>query len=223
MWLGAIRSVAHDGATLCAAVSSRSACYNRSSTSCPSMQRPRIQRFAQNQQELDALCLRTKLRACPHCGRVGALILHGFLRGNAERTACRIVRGRRFFCSNRHRRQGCGRTHSVLLAELLERCTVTTATLSDFVAGVSRGQSRHATWKRLTTGTFSLQTGYRIWRRLTLALPHLRSRLVAETPPPESSNKEPLSQLIEHCRLVCQSSDAPFARFQNRFQVPLLT
>ncbi len=66
----------------------------------------------------------SKLLACPHCRRIGWLIGHGFLRGYASNGRDQRLRGRRFFCSNRNRRRGCGRTCSVLLSIFLFRRTV---------------------------------------------------------------------------------------------------
>ena len=65
-------------------------------------------RFAADEAELGALGLQLKQWRCPHCGREGALIGHGWLRGYAEHGGEGVIRGRRVFCSNRFRRGGCG-------------------------------------------------------------------------------------------------------------------
>ena len=163
---------------------------------------------------------RVKLLACPHCRRVGTLNAHGFLMGYAEREQHRIVRGRRFFCSNRHRRPGCGRTFSVLLCRLLRGFVVGTETLRRFVAAVCRGASRGPAWAAL--GTMDVSRGYRLWRRFCRAGPHLRTRLLRFAPPPPSTDSEPISQLLSHMRSVLSGFDCIFAGFQLRFGLDLL-
>jgi hypothetical protein len=66
----------------------------------------RGRRYASDERALSELCSPLKLETCPHCGRIGALIGHGFLRGCAERGSQLEVRGRRFFCSDRALRRG---------------------------------------------------------------------------------------------------------------------
>ena len=76
-------------------------------------------------------------------GQIRPLIGHGFRRGYAERGSEVEVRGRRFFCSNRHRRPGCGRTFSVLLAAVVSRFVVRAVTLFRFVEFVVSGLTCH--------------------------------------------------------------------------------
>ena len=60
----------------------------------------------------------------------------GFLRGYAERGSEQVLRGRRFFCSNRALRWGCGRTFSVALMNVLTGFVVRTLTLFRFAQAV---------------------------------------------------------------------------------------
>jgi hypothetical protein len=100
--------------------------------------------------------LEHKLAQCPHCRQTGALIGHGLLRGYAERSSERVVRGRRIFCSNRGLRPGCGRTFSVLLTMVLSGFLVRTLTLFCFVTAVLGGLTRRAAWLREAQGVLSL-------------------------------------------------------------------
>jgi len=118
----------------------------------------------------DALALLgIKLVTCHHCGRCGALIGHGFLRGYAEHSADCEVRGRRFFCSNRARRPGCGRTFSTVLMTVLRGFLVRTLTLLGLAVAVLSGLTRRAAWLREAGGALSLTSGYRLWLRLQQA------------------------------------------------------
>jgi len=134
-----------------------------------------------------------KVVACPHCRRCGALIGHGFLRGYAERSSEQAVRGRRFFCSNRAQRPGCGRTFSVALMTVLSGFVVRTLTLLCFAQSVLGGLTRRAAWLRNASGAFSLSNGYRLWRRLQEAQSALRARLCRQAPAPGCASREPLS------------------------------
>lgn len=169
---------------------------------------------------MEAYRQRVKLVPCPHCRRVGGLNAHGFLRGYAERGQARIVRGRRFFCSNRHHRPGCGRTFSVLLCRLLRGFVVGTETLRQFVDAVCRGMTRGRAWA--TCGTLSPGAGYRLWRRFCRAGPHLRTCLLRCAEPPPSRDTEPISQLLSHMRHVLVDVECLFTAFQRRFDIGLM-
>ena len=170
---------------------------------------------------LETLRRRAKLTACPHCGQVGTLNAHGFLRGYAADGPSRVVRGRRFYCSERFRRPGCGRTFSLLLAWFLGGFMVVTETLWSFVMSVLGGLSRKAAWEK-RGGSFSRSTGYRLWRRLQLAQVTLRSCLSRVSPAPACADVEPLAQLVLHVRTVVPEDGCPFAALQYRFQKHLL-
>ena len=176
-------------------------------------------RFARDEPALLSVLLGIKLVACPHCRRCGALIGHGFLRGYAERGSERVVRGRRFFCSNRSLRGGCGRTFSVARTTLLAGFVVRTLTLLSFTLAVLGGATRRAAWLCEARGAFSLSSGYRLWRRLQAAQSALRARLCREAPAPACASREPLSQLLAHVALVAAEGEADlFAAFQAHTQ-----
>ena len=177
--------------------------------------------FVQSEAELEEIRFTLKLQRCPHCGHTGALIGHGFLRGYSDSSDERIVRGRRFFCSNRHRRTGCGRTFSVALSRFLPRFIVTALALFEFVRSVVAGSTRYRAWRQLSV-TLSLRSGYRLWQRLGLAQAHLRARLSSLRDPPASSSQQPVAQLMAHFEAAGLVSPSPFAAFQSHFGLPLL-
>lgn len=177
-------------------------------------------RFAKDEAALGAALFGIKLVACPHCRRFGALIGHGFLRGYAERASEEVLRGRRFFCSNRSLRVGCGRTFSVALTTVLGGFVVRTLTLLCFAQAVLSGLTRRAAWLGEAGGAFSISSGYRLWRRLQAAQSSLRARLLREAPAPASASREPLTQLLLHFSAVLRGSDDAdlFAAFQAHSQ-----
>lgn len=180
-------------------------------------------RFGRDEPALAGVLLGIKLLACPHCRRIGALIGHGFLRGYAERGSEQVVRGRRFFCSNRSLRFGCGRTFSVALTTILAGFVVRTLTLLCFARAVLGGLTRRAAWVGEAGCAFSLSSGYRLWRRLSAAQSALRARLSREAPAPACAAREPLVQLLAHFGAVLGAGhDADlFAAFQGHAQRPL--
>ena len=185
------------------------------------MRHPKGNKYCSNESELLQYQRELKFVSCPHCGQVGFLICHGFLCGYAETGQEIAVRGRRIFCSNRYRRRGCGRTFSVLLADVLRGFVVRAGTLWRFVLGVIGGLSRKASWERVQTD-FSLESGYRLWRRIQGAQSRIRELLCRERPPPQSFSDEPLFQLVTHLQCVFASDQCPFAGFQTRFQTAVL-
>jgi len=162
-----------------------------------------------------------KFEPCPHCRAVGFLICHGYLRGYGQSGHEKIVRGRRFFCSNRGRRRGCGRTYSVLFSGFLRRHVVPAATLWKFLRGVRRGLSRKASWEKVGL-PFTVQTGYRLWKSLRRRQVWIRSRLSSSSPPPATDSTEPLFQLLDHLRYAFPSARCPIAAFQLHFQCPFM-
>lgn len=168
---------------------------------------------------LDDALRGAKLVACPHCRRVGSLIGHGLLRGYAERSSERVVRGRRFFCSNRTRRPGCGRTFSVKLAAVLTGFVLGTLALWHFVRAVLGGLTRRAAWLREGGSAATQSSGYRSWRRMCAAVSALRVRLSREAPAPASTARDPLMQLAEHLAVVVGAGESdPLAAYQRRMQ-----
>lgn len=146
--------------------------------------RMRPPRYAPDEAALERLGSEAKRWDCPHCGRAGTLNGHGFLRGNAERASGKdAVRGRRFFCSDRGRRPGCGHTFSVWLAQMIAGASVRTAGLWRFYRGRLSGQSVLAAWEQARGGG-SLETAYRWWRRWRRAEPALRTQFFRGREPP---------------------------------------
>jgi len=184
------------------------------------MRTPKGKRYVTNVDDADQYLCALKSVSCPHCSAVGFLIRHGFLRGYDER-AVPTLRGWRVFCSNRYRRNGCGGTFSLSLGDVLHRLSISAHILWCFVLAICSGESIKTAWEDLEISS-SLQTGYRLWRRLRLAQSRLRTFLCREKPPPLSRGSEPFFQLLEHLKSVFPFDSCPFAAFQIHFQQHLL-
>lgn len=176
-------------------------------------------RYVSSVVEFEKYRTQLKFLPCPHCHCVGNLNGHGFLRGYGDRGSERVQRGWRIFCSNRHRRKGCGRTYSVLLANFLKRRTVTACRLWKFLDGILSGLSIKTAWEKIAS-PFSLECGYRLWKKFRSLQSQIRSLLCRKGDPKFSSSKNPLLQTLEHLRDVFSSSSCPISAFQFHFQTP---
>lgn len=185
------------------------------------MRTPKGKNYCSDLTQLNQDISEIKLLPCPHCRSIGFLICHGFLRGYAEFEQDQVIRGRRFFCSNRYRKKGCGGTYSVMLASVMRGFTVRVQTLWSFLKRVSLGLNRKAAWQQVQKG-FSIQSGYRLWHRFNQAQTQMRTLLCRHGPPPDCDSEQPFIQLIQHFSSVFISNTCPFESFQMQFQCPLL-
>ena len=150
---------------------------------------------------------------CPHCKKYGNLILHGYLISfkNGD------MRGHRIFCSNRGRKNGCGRTWSVLQSRILPNMSFDANTLWRIFHNYSTGIPK-LTCLRQTGASWSTSSLYRIFRLLQTNQSHIRSLLVQIDKPPDTQTSDPLVLTIEHLQKLCL--DSPIAMFQQHFQIP---
>jgi hypothetical protein len=156
---------------------------------------------------------------CPHCHQVGFLICHGFLRGYGQHPTQKIQRGWRVFCSNRAKREGCGRTHGILLAHVLRRRTVSASVVWSFFERVLSGLNLHAAW-RTVGGAFCAECAYRLWNAWEGAQTWIRSRLCRVATPVASSADHFLLHTLEHLRRAFGTAQNPISAFQLHFQKP---
>lgn len=174
--------------------------------------------FIRGDEEWAAFAERIKLTACPHCKATGTLIRHGFLRGfDDARPARRTVRARRIFCSNRHRRPGCGRTFSVWSADKIRRLSTTTRRLWTFLRHAVAGSIADAI--RATGSALSDRTWQRLWERFDRGQSAIRTALLARGPPlalPGPSARRPeAAQVLAHLQATFPHADCPIAAYQQ--------
>jgi hypothetical protein len=173
--------------------------------------------FSRNEDDWNAFVERLKQTSCPHCKVVGTLIRHGTLNGfddsNAQR---RTIRARRIFCSNRHRRRGCGRTFSVWIATTIRRLSLTTSTLWRFLQHAVAGTIADAI--HAVNCPRSDRTLQRLWRRFDRGQSAIRTALTGRGPPPasppESVRRPTAAQVLAHLRVTFPHDDCPIAAFQ---------
>ncbi len=185
------------------------------------MRNPKGLRHCSTEEELHQYQLSLKMKECPNCGQIGFLICHGFLRGYSTDGQEIVIRGHRYFCSDRFRKKGCGRTFSVLFPYHIRDFMVTASILWSFLIQIENGLNTKAAWETVAGG-FCVESGYRILKKLHIAQSRLRLFLCKERSPPFVDFKEPLLQLAAHFRTIFPLSSCPFSSFQIHFQEPLL-
>jgi hypothetical protein len=185
------------------------------------MRTPKGKTYVSSAEDFEQYRKRLKFLPCPHCRVVGCLIRHGYLRGYGAQGTEKIRRGWRIFCNNRGRRKGCGRTHSILLAQFAPRYLVPVDILFRFIQAVRQGLTRKAAWERLVV-PWTLQTAYRLWQRIVRHQSPLRSLLCRQTPPPACLSSNPLFQLVDHLGEAFPRAACPIVAFHLHFQQPFL-
>ena len=161
-----------------------------------------------------------KMSACPHCKRKGFLILHGYLYGYGVSVNSLIKRGRRIFCSNRNKKDGCGKTFSILKSVFIRNFVICADTLWSFLNKVKKGSTLIAAFRE-TGSQMSNTTCYRIFKRFMFNQPRIRTRLLnTKSPPDLTCVKSPVIQTIIHLEEVFQN--CPVSNFQHYFQTSFL-
>lgn len=178
-------------------------------------------RFFRDEAERDRYRWSLKERACPHCRAVGFVICHGCLRGYGLGQA-RVVRGYRFFCSNRHRKRGCGRTYSILLAGVMPRRYAPASLLSRFLTLMLVCASLRQAWRELDV-PISYPTFARLWRGFAGQALEVRRRLTQLLAPPTIDTFSDNARLtVVHLQEAFAGHVCPVSSYQYRFQQPLI-
>ncbi len=147
---------------------------------------------------------------------------HSFLYGNdLDKAGQQAKRGQRVFCSDRGPRDGCGKTFSIFLAEVLPRHSCTAVLLGKLLVKWLAGCSIKSAVESLGL-PLALESIYHLLGRLRRRLDGLRPCLCARQEPPASSQKDPLLQTVEHLQRVFSGALCPVSEFQVVFQQPWL-
>lgn len=122
-----------------------------------------------------------------------------------------------FFCSNRGRHLGCGRTFSLLWSHLLPATSLSPEVLLGLIDGVCKSVSVHHVW--FSGGfPFSYSTALRWWKRWLISQSHIRSLLARVIPPPRM-DAAPALKTWTYLQAAYSSNHA--RSFQEEMQRPL--
>lgn len=172
-----------------------------------------------NEETLVDIIQKVKLYTCPHCKKIGNLILHGMIKGYTDSiNNAKTIKGRRIFCSNRNRRSGCGRTWSIIKQTFIPNFTVGIKSLASIISNKSTIIVR---WKRSNT-SYSLSTFYRIRSRFYRNIPMFRTLQISKFKPP-IVNDSIINHTIKHIKLLNSSLTRALAIFQSTHQMAILS
>jgi len=176
-----------------------------------------IKQFYATDDEFTHFHYHLKFLPCPHCRRIGFLILHGFLTGYGQVSL--VERGRRIYCSNRKNRPGCGRTFSLLKGGCIKNFMVFGKWLAVFLEQLSRGLNI-ALAARKAGLAMSRTSIYRLFHTFRRNQSHIRTFLIQiKGPPPALQTNNPVIQTILHLKSIF--TDCIVTQFQHRFQTPI--
>jgi len=156
----------------------------------------RMQLFFRNWKDLNIVLEQLPALQCPFCGAGGTLIRYGFNRGYITPVR-RGIRAQRIRCKLSPRRKGCTVTFCLRPSSYLPRRCFRAKGLWAFIQQLRTGRSIKAAWENSGI-PLSLDTGYRLYRRLALCQPILRTNLWSRAPPKKSGAGSALRQVFDH-------------------------
>ena len=175
-------------------------------------------RVCTSHEQFNAVLTKLKLTACPHCGSVGNLIRHGYLRGYDDKHQRRkTTRAQRVFCSNRKRATGCGRTFNVWWADKVKRLFLTAESLWAFLKNAMTRGNKLQSFRDLYSG-LSDSAPYRIWKRFLQAQTAIRTALTRLCEPPECTAEQPAALTLAHLEAAFPDHPSPISGFQTKLQ-----
>jgi hypothetical protein len=129
-----------------------------------------------------------------------------------------ITRGRRFFCSNRNKRSGCGKTFSLLKSNIIKNFIITANSIWKYLKNLAVNMSKKEAFNR-TEVIHSDSAVYRLFSKFKLKQSNIRSLLSRISKPPGLNNTtDPIIQTIMHLKKTFNGYDCPVTAFQYRFQ-----
>jgi hypothetical protein len=148
--------------------------------------------------------------------------MHGFLYGyNEINNQPGFIRGRRFFCSNRNKKTGCGRTVNIFKSFIIKSFTFTANTICNFLNNIINGFSIFQAFNILNV-PFSSSTPYRLFSRFRQKQSELRSLLSRFNSPPFNSNYiNPVFLTIQHLMNTFNNCECPVSAFQYTAQTSI--
>ncbi len=178
----------------------------------------RLCRYFNTKNEFVQFKNKIKLVPCPHCHRIGFLILHGQLEGFClGAKGEELYRGHRYLCSNRNNRSGCGRTFSILMNYAIKYTAAGADCLWKFLSSVKQGKPTNTVFKNKSF-PFTAHCAYRWLEKLLKYQFAIRNNLLKKTSIPRLNCSNHLVQLIHHLKLAFVGNLCTVAAYQNHFQ-----
>ena len=138
-----------------------------------------MQLYYSNIQAIEQQTSQLDNESCRHCGRTHQLVSHGFVY-KKRLGGDPLAVGKRVFCSNRHRRPGCGRTMRLYLDAALRGLHYAGAQVVAFVFALMSGSTVRQAYAH-ATGRHEARHAWRWLDKLQVRLSGYRS--LAHRPP----------------------------------------
>lgn len=171
--------------------------------------------FFSTPEEIEAFRSTLPVCRCPFCGLVGALIRHGFTYWSHSPKE-NGIRGWRVRCNPTNHHSGCGATWLLRRGDTLPRRCFSAKDLWTFIQAILDSRSLRNAWERSGFPT-SLETAYKVYRRLVRCQSLLRTRLCDRGPPPKIKTGVPLFQMFAHLQEEF-GNVSPVGGYQESFQ-----
>ena len=155
-----------------------------------------MQFFFQTVEEIGMFRSTLPFCRCPACGMIGAMIRHGYTYWSISPTE-NGIRGWRIRCKSSNHHEGCGATWLLRLGDTLPRRCFSAKQLWAFIQTLLDTRSLKQAWER-SGFPCSLDTAYRVYRRLQRCQTVLRTHLCARGPPPRGKTGVPLFHVFAH-------------------------
>jgi hypothetical protein len=168
----------------------------------------RLKIYFKNKDEFVQYKNTIKLISCPNpkCQNIGNLVFYGPLKN----------KGHRCFCSNRFKKNGCGKTFSFLWGKTIKNHTVKTKELWQFLIKLLCKQNITKAL-RSSEIIFSRRAVNHWITKLNTCQSTIRNYLVKISSPPTIHTSKPLLQTIEHLK-TCFKNNCPIQSYQTYFQ-----
>lgn len=178
----------------------------------------RLSRYFSTKIEFVQFKNKIKLVPCPHCRRIGFLILRGPLYGSCYNINGDLLnRGHRYLCNNRNGRKGCGRTFSILWSYIIKYSIASAHCLWKFLSSIKQNRAKNTIFKNGPIG-FTSRCGARWLEKLKKYQCAIRSNLLKKSPIPRLDSVNPLIQMLCHLKRAFIGSVCPIAAYQKHFQ-----
>lgn len=124
--------------------------------------------------------LRALKQSCPHCNAKETLCSHGFIHKLGHFSSKNLI-GKRIYCSNRHQKNGCGRTFQLYLADFIPHLHFSVV---DFETEIKRYLHFNIpeNEKEYPSRRCHLRTRFRWLKKLNNRIPVMREALIKSNP-----------------------------------------
>lgn len=171
--------------------------------------------FFRTKTEIKVFLTRLPFLSCPFCGATGTLVRHGYIRWFHSPQESGI-RAWRIHCKQSPSHRGCGKAPSIRIGSTLPRRCFGAKQLWAFIMALQQSRSIKSAWEKAGI-PLSLDTGYRLYRRLSRCQSVLRTQLCARAPPPKVKTGVPLLQVFAHLKEAFNRG-CPVCAYQEHFQ-----